>query len=299
MFFGITERGTKLKIIYSCNSKCTIRFYIIFFSENLPNASMMRPTSSLTRYKLLPAIGTPQAPRREESFLDGLPGKVDKLNLENEESMNNRVRGSGHLGGGDSSEFVTHSRYGFDKGHGQGLESASSSDEEQNNVYSNDRRNSEVLNKDYEDANSNSDVKHFNNRTSLDNEQPSQNNGELVSYGYSDIKDFKQYDTSTANRYEDVDDTKRSSESNTEPGEDEERVLLAVRLPNGTRLQRYFRPTDPLKLLVDLAEIKCEISLFEYYLVRNAPRTVFSNLNVIIGDTDLEDRTVLYLDEKD
>ena len=84
-----------------------------------------------------------------------------------------------------------------------------------------------------------------------------------------------------------------------EPTESEIRFLLAIRLPDGRRIQRHFRPSDPLQLVMHFAENSNLASYEDYILICNAPRTAFSDLSVRLCDTQIKDRTVLYLEEKE
>lgn len=84
-----------------------------------------------------------------------------------------------------------------------------------------------------------------------------------------------------------------------EPTENEMRLLLAIKLPDGKRIQRYFRPTDNLETVMHFAENSNLASYQDYRLICNAPRTTFTDLNVKICDTQIKDRTVLYLEESD
>ncbi|XP_046579588.1 UBX domain-containing protein 10-like [Haliotis rubra] len=84
-----------------------------------------------------------------------------------------------------------------------------------------------------------------------------------------------------------------------EPTEQEERLLLAVKLPaDGKRCQRYFSPSDYLQDIHHFAENMSQQNLSQYVLACNAPRKVFSSLTVQIHDVDLLDKTVLYFEEK-
>ncbi|XP_067659314.1 UBX domain-containing protein 10-like [Haliotis asinina] len=84
-----------------------------------------------------------------------------------------------------------------------------------------------------------------------------------------------------------------------EPTEQEERLLLAVKLPaDGKRCQRYFSPSDYLQDIHHFAENVSQQNLSQYVLACNAPRKVLSTLTVQIRDVDLLDKTVLYFEEK-
>ena len=84
-----------------------------------------------------------------------------------------------------------------------------------------------------------------------------------------------------------------------EPLESEERVLLAIKLPDGKRIQRFFRPLDQLDSVLHFAENSSLLDYSEYDLVCNVPKTMFYDLSQKIQDTELKDRTVLYLEEKE
>lgn len=83
-----------------------------------------------------------------------------------------------------------------------------------------------------------------------------------------------------------------------EPDSNEVRVLLAVHLPSGRRQQRHFRPVEKLSVILQFAENVSECDLSQFRLVCNLPKQVFSNLSLKIEDTGLQNRTVLYLEEK-
>ncbi|XP_061197533.1 uncharacterized protein LOC133205696 [Saccostrea echinata] len=83
----------------------------------------------------------------------------------------------------------------------------------------------------------------------------------------------------------------------TEPGETEQRILLAIRLPDGRRHQRYFRLVEKMDTVLKFAENVTGMELGEYRLACNAPKAVFTDLTQLIGESGLQDRTVLYLEE--
>ena len=82
-----------------------------------------------------------------------------------------------------------------------------------------------------------------------------------------------------------------------EPDESEQRILLAIRLPDGRRHQRFFRLVERLELVLKFAENSSGMDLSEFRLACNAPRAVFTDLTQLISDSGLQDRTVLYLEE--
>ena len=84
-----------------------------------------------------------------------------------------------------------------------------------------------------------------------------------------------------------------------EPTDSEERLLLAIKLPDGQRIQRFFRPSDQLVTLLHFAENSSLLDYSEYDLACNVPKVVFYDLTQRIQDTELKDRTVLYLEEKE
>ncbi|XP_070561520.1 UBX domain-containing protein 10-like [Ptychodera flava] len=85
-----------------------------------------------------------------------------------------------------------------------------------------------------------------------------------------------------------------------EPVENEDRVLLAIRLPEGERLQRYFRPTNTLKEILAYADSLSKDSLLECEMfVNDVPRKIFTDLSKSIHESKLSDKTVIYLEEKD
>ena len=84
-----------------------------------------------------------------------------------------------------------------------------------------------------------------------------------------------------------------------EPRTDEDKILLAIKLPDGKRIQRHFRPSESLETVVHFAENSSLTDFSGYWLVCNAPKLTFVDLSQRIGDTPIQDRTVLYLEEKD
>lgn len=84
-----------------------------------------------------------------------------------------------------------------------------------------------------------------------------------------------------------------------EPQDREERLLLAIKLPDGKRIQRHFSPCDKLEAVMHFAENTNLLKYEGYQIVCTAPRLRFEDLSVTIAETQLKDRTVLYLEEKD
>ncbi|XP_060078449.1 uncharacterized protein LOC132557935 [Ylistrum balloti] len=219
--------------------------------ENLPTPATMRPTSSLTRYKLLPAIGTPQAPRRDEISLDALSFKTERLELSNDDN---------HLLGGEPPTGSCTTEH----PHSRPLYRSESD-------YSEERKSKDVsVSSDEPDGRLLQDYQ--------GSEEVSSNHGYQVPTESSNFLPHK---------------------LPAEPSVGDTRILLAVRLLDGSRKQRYFRVTDKLDVVLQFAEncVNCDLSLYD--LVRNMPRVVYTDLSVLVGEAELEDRTVLYLEEKD
>ena len=81
-----------------------------------------------------------------------------------------------------------------------------------------------------------------------------------------------------------------------EPNADEaEAILLAIKLPDGRRLQRYFLKSHTLKIVLNFAESSAQLDFTGTELVCDAPRKVFADLSLKICDTGLENRTVLHV----
>lgn len=88
----------------------------------------------------------------------------------------------------------------------------------------------------------------------------------------------------------------QSMQLTSEPGDDEDRILLAIKLPSGERLQRYFRPSEKLEMLLLFAESKTEsgfASASEFVCADS--RRVLSDLKSTIRSADIADRSVLFL----
>merc|ERR1712150_68597 len=84
-----------------------------------------------------------------------------------------------------------------------------------------------------------------------------------------------------------------------EPAEDKPRVLLAVKLPNGQRVQRFFSPTDQLEIVLNFAELSSKLDLTNHEIVCDAPRKIFSNMTTTIQESGLENRTVVHVQYPD
>lgn len=83
-----------------------------------------------------------------------------------------------------------------------------------------------------------------------------------------------------------------------EPPEGEERLLLAIRLPDGKRVQRYFSVADRMEVVKQYAENVLCTDMSQYNLSCNSPKSLFTDLSQLIGEVGLMDRTLLFLVEK-
>ncbi|XP_074654436.1 uncharacterized protein LOC141908329 isoform X2 [Tubulanus polymorphus] len=80
-----------------------------------------------------------------------------------------------------------------------------------------------------------------------------------------------------------------------EPEGNENRVLLAIKLPNRKRVQRFFRPYEKLKLVLQTAENAMSQDLSDYVLACPMPVIEFKDMNMLIGEAGLQNRTMLHL----
>ena len=87
-----------------------------------------------------------------------------------------------------------------------------------------------------------------------------------------------------------------------EPGPKEERLLLALKLPDGSRVERYFQPAAKLINVLAYAHSQypiIPISQLCLYRMDVVPKKLLSKTNLSLRDVDIKNRTVLYVDEKD
>lgn len=78
-----------------------------------------------------------------------------------------------------------------------------------------------------------------------------------------------------------------------EPDDDEPRLRIAIRLPSGSRIDRYFSPANKLQAILDFASMAMEENLVGYNL--KSPQTLYTELDITIEESGLCDRTLLYL----
>ncbi|KAI8795136.1 uncharacterized protein LOC106077745 [Biomphalaria glabrata] len=77
-------------------------------------------------------------------------------------------------------------------------------------------------------------------------------------------------------------------------------ILLAVKLPiNGTRHQRFFHTNERLRSIVEFAEEVAGQDFGGYVLVSSAPRILYTDLHETIAESGLRDKSVLHLEELD
>lgn len=84
-----------------------------------------------------------------------------------------------------------------------------------------------------------------------------------------------------------------------EPGDGDPKLLLAVKLPNGTRIQRNFSTLDHLDCVLHFAEVSAQMDFSGCCLVCDVPRAVFKDLSKTIGNSGLASRTVLHIQTPD
>ncbi|CAE1273529.1 unnamed protein product [Acanthosepion pharaonis] len=80
-----------------------------------------------------------------------------------------------------------------------------------------------------------------------------------------------------------------------EPGPEEARTLLAIKLPNGQRIHRFFRLKDPLWLVRRFAEVSSSNDFSNFQLVKSIPCEIL-NLNQTIEENHLLEKILLHLE---
>ncbi|KAJ8319951.1 hypothetical protein KUTeg_001538 [Tegillarca granosa] len=215
------------------------------------NTPVLRPQSSLSRYKPLPAIGTTIDPSKADEYIDqSLSPQTHVLKLD------------------DDNDSGSHARvFNFEN-----LETEIPEEEKNISPKPRYRRESE--------CSDSFSGQHFENDSSV------RNSGTHNEMEKEDMGFFKPETTFKPHFLPE------------EPSEDETRILLAVRLLNGQRHERYFRPTEQLDLVLQFAENMGMQDLSSYNLACNAPRLVFSDMTALIRDSGLVERTVLYLEQR-
>lgn len=98
--------------------------------------------------------------------------------------------------------------------------------------------------------------------------------------------------------------TKRQSSSRAsnmeEPSDEEPRLLLAVRSPSGQRFVRYFRPSDDLQTVLEVAEQKNKAT-YQHCIVETmeVPRRRFSDLTKSLQECGILHKSVLGISQEE
>lgn len=79
-----------------------------------------------------------------------------------------------------------------------------------------------------------------------------------------------------------------------EPAESNPRLRIAVKLPDGNRIYRYFSPDSKLQVILDFASREMQENLAGYHL--KSPDKLYTELSITIQESNLKNRTLLYLD---
>ena len=87
----------------------------------------------------------------------------------------------------------------------------------------------------------------------------------------------------------------RNVDLTTEPSPGEPSIVLAIKLPTGARVQRNFRLTDTLEMVLNFAEVSAQLDFTGVEMVCDIPRQVFKDLKVNLTDSGLQNRTVLHV----
>ena len=80
---------------------------------------------------------------------------------------------------------------------------------------------------------------------------------------------------------------------------DDPRIHLAVRLPSGTRVLRYFSLNDKLSTVLNFAEDAAKLDFSNCWLASTAPVVIHKDMSRPISETGLENRTVLHIQVPD
>jgi hypothetical protein len=80
-----------------------------------------------------------------------------------------------------------------------------------------------------------------------------------------------------------------------EPVGNEPKLLLAIKLPNGSRVQRHFSPSNLLVSVLYFAEISCQLDFSGCEMVCDAPRALYRDLNITIETANISNRTILHI----
>ncbi|EDV24234.1 UBX domain-containing protein 10 [Trichoplax sp. H2] len=82
--------------------------------------------------------------------------------------------------------------------------------------------------------------------------------------------------------------------------QDEDRIMLAVKLNNGKRIERWFRRSNTLNDIIRYAAYAAKsLEVLSLILVTNEiPKREFDNLSMTIAEADIKQRTLLYLQSR-
>lgn len=85
--------------------------------------------------------------------------------------------------------------------------------------------------------------------------------------------------------------------NNDEPNEnDANSVLIAIKLPNGEVVKRYFLKNDVILNVVKYASVKANIDFTkDNYILMEMPKKSIDNFSKTIEDYDLKNRTMLHI----
>lgn len=87
-----------------------------------------------------------------------------------------------------------------------------------------------------------------------------------------------------------------------EPGPNESRLLIALKLPDGTRVERFFHPEARLIGVLAYAHSQypiLPISQCNLFRMDVVPKKLLSNTDLSLSEVGIENRTVLYVEEVD
>ncbi|XP_076806189.1 UBX domain-containing protein 10-like [Clavelina lepadiformis] len=87
-----------------------------------------------------------------------------------------------------------------------------------------------------------------------------------------------------------------------EPGPNEERLLLAIKLPDGARVERHFKPNTKLSGVLAYSYSQypvLPISQSDIYRMDKVPKVLLEDLDLSLEEVGIKNRTVLYIEEKE
>ncbi len=88
---------------------------------------------------------------------------------------------------------------------------------------------------------------------------------------------------------------KKKKDLPTEPKKGEDQLILAIKLPNGERVQRSFYPSDSLGVVMHFAEQSADLDFSGCELLCDMPKQVFKDLKLKLKDIQLQSRTILHI----